>query len=674
MQKLCLFCRFLVEAYELADTQPAAAMRKNRKTHGNIYFNDHIEDGPWYTVAGIEADLPPVPTAWLGLSSRREAPHRYICISFVPKAASSEGHNKRAYAYPRQRTAEGSKDFADYSLIKSWIKVCRTYHPGSCGKSVDFQRQFMRLKLIDVYERVVKLVQDCAPYIALSYVWGEVPKGQERGTRQQQTSEVILKSSGSYPLPKRLPKTIEDALTVVKRLGERYLWVDAYCINQNDEAEMKLQIDNMRLVYECASLTIVAIDGVNAEAGLSGVSRRLQQRYQPVVDICDYRLMATFVDPVSDNHGTAPWGSRAWTFQEGILSRRCVFFDQKHITMRCLQESFHDTMEVDVREDRVPTLQDDRYFWENGFGLDIHSQQWDFLNFDSLIASYSRGKLTLQSDVLKACTGVLNQITTSTGVGFLWGMPLIDLARALLWKPHHLSCLSRRDGFPSWSWAGWQGRIEYHYCLVELDRYTNRDEAGEIRQEAKKQNSRKRKRVSESGPSSIPNDSAFILTSTCMNDAADQDLTISSTIACFGLKMIRKQGQPLKHLKIGSSQEKVAIGDQWALLDGEGVPLENLIGEVPDKFEETDYSFQTHPDMSLELGSANGGIECLFVKYWPKLRNSGVAVKKDWLSDMVSALVIMRNEDGAARRVAAVFIKLESWVAADPQPAVVNLR
>jgi Heterokaryon incompatibility protein (HET) len=373
MQKLCLFCRFLVEAYELADTQPAAAMRKNRKTHGNIYFNDHIEDGPWYTVAGIEADLPPVPTAWLGLSSRREAPHRYICISFVPKAASSEGHNKRAYAYPRQRTAEGSKDFADYSLIKSWIKVCRTYHPGSCGKSVDFQRQFMRLKLIDVYERVVKLVQDCAPYIALSYVWGEVPKGQERGTRQQQTSEVILKSSGSYPLPKRLPKTIEDALTVVKRLGERYLWVDAYCINQNDEAEMKLQIDNMRLVYECASLTIVAMDGVNAEAGLSGVSRPLQQRYQPVVDMCDYRLMATFVDPVSDNHGTAPWGSRAWTFQEGILSRRCVFFDQKHITMRCLQESFHDTMEVDVREDRVPTLQDDRYFWENGFGLDIHS-------------------------------------------------------------------------------------------------------------------------------------------------------------------------------------------------------------------------------------------------------------------------------------------------------------
>jgi hypothetical protein len=159
-----------------------------------------------------------------------------------------------------------------------------------------------------------------------------------------------------------------------------------------------------------------------------------------------------------------------------------------------------------------------------------------------------------------------------------------------------------------------------------------------------------------------------------MNDAADQGLTISSTVACFGLKMIREQGQLLKHLKIGSSQEKVAIGDQWALLDREGVPLGNLIGQVPEKFDETDYSFQTHPQISLELGSANGGIECLFVKYWPKLRDSGVAVNKAWLNDMVSALVIMRNEDGSAWRVAAVFIKLESWVAADPQPAVVNLR
>jgi hypothetical protein len=40
---------------------------------------------------------------------------------------------------------------------------------------------------------------------------------------------------------------------------------------------------------------------------------------------------------------------------------------------------------------------------------------------------------------------------------------------------------------------------------------------------------------------------------------------------------------------------------------------------------------------------------------------------------MVSALVILRNKDGSYWRVAAVFIELQIWTAADPQPIVVNL-
>jgi hypothetical protein len=93
-----------------------------------------------------------------------------------------------------------------------------------------------------------------------------------------------------------------------------------------------------------------------------------------------------------------------------------IFFDKKHTTMQCRQESFHDTMEVDLGEDRVPTFQSNQYFWENGSGLDLHSQQWDFLNFDILIANYTRRKLTNEDDALNACTGALNKVTTSTGV------------------------------------------------------------------------------------------------------------------------------------------------------------------------------------------------------------------------------------------------------------------
>ena len=423
---------------------------------------------------------------------------------------------------------------------------------------------------------------------------------------------------------------------------------------------MKSQIQTMDLVYECALWTIVAVDGVDADAGLSGVSRSLQQWRQPVVDLQDCCLMATNIDPASDNHGSSPWTFRAWTLQEGVLSRCCIFFDKKHTTMRCRQESFHDTMEVDLGKDRVPTFQSNQYFWENGFGLDLHSQQWDFLNFDTLVANYTRRKLTKEGDALDACTGALN-MTTSTGVGFLWGKPVVDLSRALLWKSHHQACLLRRPGFPSWSWAGWQGSIEYHHCLVDWDRYVNQEEEDE-----RSHVSKKRKLIAKGGHVLV-GDRAFIQPITRTDNPPGQGLKVSSTMARFKLKKIHTQ-QPLENR---SDQEEVAIGDQWALLDHQDKRLINVVGDFPEKFQRTKHSFRTNPDISKVLETANDGVECLFVRRWPKLRASKTSKGREY--DMVGALVVLRNEDGSYWRVAAVFIEVEIWIAADPQLTVVNL-
>jgi hypothetical protein len=51
-------------------------------------------------------------------------------------------------------------------------------------------------------------------------------------------------------LPEKVPQTIEDAILVVKALGERFLWVDAYCIDQTNSQERQVMIDNMDLIYE----------------------------------------------------------------------------------------------------------------------------------------------------------------------------------------------------------------------------------------------------------------------------------------------------------------------------------------------------------------------------------------------------------------------------------------
>lgn len=42
-----------------------------------------------------------------------------------------------------------------------------------------------------------------------------------------------------------LPTTITDSMELVSKIGERYLWVDALCIVQDDEKEVAEQTSQM---------------------------------------------------------------------------------------------------------------------------------------------------------------------------------------------------------------------------------------------------------------------------------------------------------------------------------------------------------------------------------------------------------------------------------------------
>jgi hypothetical protein len=131
--------------------------------------------------------------------------------------------------------------------------------------------------------------------------------------------------------------------------------------------------------------------------------------------------------------------------------------------MRCQQEYLHDSMPVDLEDDRIPTLLSQKHFWDNGYGIDLTERKWSFMTFDALLSVFSGRVLKTPSDILLACTGALNQITRNTGVTFTFGLPRIDILRALNWRAHHKHRIRRRSGFPSWSWTGWIGHMEYSY-------------------------------------------------------------------------------------------------------------------------------------------------------------------------------------------------------------------
>ena len=78
-------------------------------------------------------------------------------------------------------------------------------------------------------------------YVALSYVWGS---GRSFTAREGNFKDLLRFDEFRRYLPS-LPRTIRDAIELVRALGERYLWVDALCIIQDSKRSWAL---NSRIV------------------------------------------------------------------------------------------------------------------------------------------------------------------------------------------------------------------------------------------------------------------------------------------------------------------------------------------------------------------------------------------------------------------------------------------
>ncbi|KAL1636897.1 hypothetical protein SLS56_000992 [Neofusicoccum ribis] len=109
-------------------------------------------------------------------------------------------------------------------------------------------------------------------------------------------------------------QTVKDAIGLVPLLGERYLWVDALCITQDDERTREYLVKNMAAVYANATLTIVAADSIDANSGLRG----LKGISKPRNNLCVFDLPdgTRLNRPSEGGLGDTEWNMRGWTFQE----------------------------------------------------------------------------------------------------------------------------------------------------------------------------------------------------------------------------------------------------------------------------------------------------------------------------------------------------------------------
>jgi Heterokaryon incompatibility protein (HET) len=179
-----------------------------------------------------------------------------------------------------------------------------------------------------------------------------------------------------------LPRTIQDAIIAVRGLGETYLWTDIVCIDQQDQEDFNAQIEQMDLIYEAALCTIVALNGRDADSGLPGVRTDTRKEIGYKLDIEGTKLVAGPHVPFPQTLQRGYWKSRAWTFQEELLSRRCLFFGDHEVLYRCRESIGRESIDS-LNFGKSHHLTDTDYSSDNSFEI-----VWNFKSFQERVQEY----------------------------------------------------------------------------------------------------------------------------------------------------------------------------------------------------------------------------------------------------------------------------------------------
>ncbi|EFX04862.1 heterokaryon incompatibility protein [Grosmannia clavigera kw1407] len=252
---------------------------------------------------------------------------------------------------------------------RKWLTHCCQNHGNSCAKpdwcaklppssGKDFRlidtADDLSIKIVQVDDVKTSLQGYTIPeYAALSYVWGDAG---ENAKKLHLSNVSRLSQEGLSPA--LVARTISDAVKVTKQLGIRYLWVDSFCVIQEDRngpddpIARQSQLDQMGSIYGHAIVVIVAAGGEDAEAGLAGItsSRNTKQIATEV------RPNINILFPIQYDRSYEKWDTRAWTLQEKLLSKRMLVFDKNSVSFHCNDGVLREDMPASYADNDPPQM------------------------------------------------------------------------------------------------------------------------------------------------------------------------------------------------------------------------------------------------------------------------------------------------------------------------------
>lgn len=393
---------------------------------------------------------------------------------------------------------------SELALAKSWLADCTSRqgrHEG-CGRS---EPHLLPTRVIDVGTDTtaprlyVSRSGEKGFWLALSHCWG--------GAVPTKTTTITL-DDFTKELPLGLPQTFADAIAVTRILGQRFLWIDSLCILQDSSDDWITESSRMDQVYSQALVTIVAdaAENLNSMSGfLRPPARRVRKisiiHYDLGIDAAkrdlarcgtvhvrergelaiqlpyhDVHPGVNFIGTKKDSQSKL--STRAWAFQERVLSPRTLHFGPTEMAWECRALCSCECSATNERTALVTGLLKISKALQPYLHSQQESSQHVFRRLDDawqrdIVEEYTRLHLTVETDRLSALAGIATVSSNlRPGDQYMSGMWRNTLAASLSWftVPDRASARLKLSGKnaprkwfspPTWSWGSVSGQIKH---------------------------------------------------------------------------------------------------------------------------------------------------------------------------------------------------------------------
>lgn len=301
-------------------------------------------------------------------------------------------------------------------------------------------------------------------YAALSHRWGS------RDTIACTTTGTLSSRTSGIPLDS-LSQLFRDAISVTRRLGLSYLWIDSLCILQDSREDWERESARMGDVFGCSEVTISA---VASEDGCSGFLLPRDRYMVPAnyrkSDTAPREGLIYFRRPknrlTTTIHDSA-LNKRAWVIQERTLARRVLTFAKSQVFWECREmlagEAGPQADNMDHFSRRLMRLLHDLSLDRNSISL----QAEVYSAWRQLVEEVSEAGLTYESDRLFTILGLSAHVQRATQSEYICGTWADDLALELFWvvQPRNRKMFTCRlpsaPRAPSWCWSSLEGPIRF---------------------------------------------------------------------------------------------------------------------------------------------------------------------------------------------------------------------